>query len=164
MSLPTHTPDQAANPRNARDAALLPTVGVAGLLLTPSALLGAAILFTLAMFSPAASTEFQSPGHKVFVKSKCVQCHTVSALKIAKVESDEEEEEEDDAEKRDPPDLSGVGKEYSDAQWLAKYLKKQERIENRRHKKKWSGSEADLTTLTEWLVTLKHDVPKGGKK
>ena len=53
-----------------------------------------------------------------------------------------------------PPDLSGVGLKHK-ADWIQKWLMKEEEQEGKKHLKKFQGPEADLTTLSNWLSTLK---------
>jgi mono/diheme cytochrome c family protein len=103
-----------------------------------------------------------SAGLKLFKQNKCAQCHSIDALKISKVKSDDDEEAvlDENGKKIDPPDLSGVGKDH-DAAWFAKWLKKEVEVEGHKHKKKFKGSEDDLKVITEWLASdLKFDVPK----
>jgi mono/diheme cytochrome c family protein len=142
------------------DTTLLPALGVAGLLFTPTAIVGAAILYFLLTATAAGAAEADPAGKKLFLKNKCAQCHTITALKILKDEDGGEEEElAEGEEKRDPPDLSGVGNEQK-PEWMVKFLKKIEKLEGRKHKKKFKGSDEDLQAISDWLGTLKFDVPK----
>ena len=64
---------------------------------------------------------------------------------------------------------AGGGKDKDhDAAWFSKWLMKEEKVEGRKHKKKFKGSPEELKTMSEWLTTLKFDAPKkkdgGGKK
>jgi hypothetical protein len=43
---------------------------------------------------------------------------------------------------------------------MVKFLKKIEKLEGRKHKKKFKGSDEDLQAISDWLGTLKFDVPK----
>lgn len=109
------------------------------------------------------ATEVIPPGQKMFTEFKCTQCHTIDSLKIAKVKSEEKEEEaEEGGKKVDPPDLSNAGKQH-DVAFISKWLLKEEKIEGKKHKKKFKGTEEELKTLSEWLGTLKFDVPKKKK-
>ncbi len=111
-------------------------------------------------------------GQKIFLDNKCTQCHAIDALKISKAKADKDEEEEEASEggkKVDPPDLSDAGKNKDhDAAWFSKWLMKEEKVEGRKHKKKFKGSPEELKTVSEWLTTLKYDAPKkkdkAGKK
>ena len=99
-------------------------------------------------------------GQKIFTDFKCTQCHSIDSLKIAKVKSEEKEEEaEEGGKKVEPPDLSGTGNNH-DVAFMSKWLMKEEKIEGKKHKKKFKGNEEELKTLSEWLGTLKYNVPK----
>ena len=141
-----------------------------------SVLLTAAALCVGLSFSKSVAAEAAKAdipaGQKLFLDNKCTQCHNISALKIAKVKSDNAEEEEEASEggkKVEPPDLSDIGKDKDhDAAWFTKWLMKEEKIEGRKHKKKFKGSPEELKTVADWLTTLKFDAPKkkdkAGKK
>ncbi len=129
-------------------------------------------LFVCLSFSKTVAAEAAPAGQKLFLDNKCTQCHAIDALKIAKAKSDKGEEDEEASEggkKVDPPDLSDAGKDKDhDAAWFSKWLMKEEKVEGRKHKKKFKGSPEELKTMSEWLTTLKFDAPKkkdgGGKK
>ena len=102
-------------------------------------------------------------GQKAFLDNKCNSCHTLDAAKIAKIEIEDEEEEDADS-KKEPPDLSSVGKERT-AAWIEKWLMKKETIEGQRHRKKFKGSEEELKAVSAWLATFKVEAKKTkGKK
>ncbi len=44
-----------------------------------------------------------------------------------------------------------------DPEWLAKYLKKQEKRDGKDHKKEYKGSDDDLETLISWLREQKAE-------
>ena len=122
--------------------------------------------FTKSVAAEAAPKADVPAGQRIFLDNKCIQCHNISALKISKAKADKEESEEEEAsegeKKVDPPDLSGIGKDH-DAKWFTKWLNKEEKVEGRKHKKKFKGSPESLDTLTQWIATLKYDVPKKAK-
>ena len=129
--------------------------------LTLSSLAAGLVLMCLGVARVSAG-EAVVPGQKIFTGNKCTQCHSIDSLKISKVKSEEKEEEEELAEgeeKRDPPDLSGVGNEHDPA-FITKWLMKEEKIKGHKHKKKFKGSPEDLKVLADWLGTLKYNVPK----
>jgi mono/diheme cytochrome c family protein len=113
-------------------------------------------------------------GKQIFLKSECNECHTVEVLKIAKLEpkqgaAKDEADDEDlaggkDEDKKDPPDLSGIGKKH-DADWFSKWLtKKVKNDDGKRHRKKFKGTDAELASLVGFLSDLKTDAPsKPGK-
>lgn len=121
--------------------------------------MGAGIALLFLMATPAKADD--AAAIKLFKDNKCTQCHAIDALKIEKVKGDEEEKDEADegGKKVDPPDLGGAGKEH-DAAFISKWLMKEEKIEGKKHKKKFKGSPEDLKVLSDWLATLKYDVPK----
>ena len=85
-------------------------------------------------------------GKAIFNQYKCAKCHTIKSEGI--------KQDGAPVEGKEPHDLSGVGLKH-DAQWLQKWLLKEEVIAGKKHIKKFSGSEDELKTLTGWLVTLK---------
>ena len=82
-------------------------------------------------------------GKAVFTANKCSTCHSVTSQGIAKGMAASK-----------APDLSGVGKSQNAAA-LAKYLKKEAKINGKDHVKKWAGSDADLQALAGWLAAQK---------
>jgi hypothetical protein len=82
---------------------------------------------------------------ELFVASKCVRCHSIESQAVVATPKAGEEDE--------VHDLSTVGAERT-AEWIQKFLRKQEAIEGKKHKLKFRGSDADLETLATWLATL----------
>lgn len=122
--------------------------------------MGTGMALICAAAAPAKAED--AAGLKLFKQGKCAQCHSIDALKITKVKSDEDEDAvlDENGKKIDPPDLSGVGKDH-DAAWFAKWLKKEVEVDGHKHKKKYKGTEDDLKVISEWIATdLKFDVPK----
>jgi hypothetical protein len=97
-------------------------------------------LFAFA-FSFSQSTELD--GQQIFADSKCIKCHSVESLEIV-------------SSKDKPLDLSNVGAD-KDAEFLKKYLVKEEMINDKKHKTKFKGSDEELNTLVDWLLTLKTE-------
>lgn len=113
-----------------------------------------------------AATEKADPGKDIFLKYKCNSCHGMQAQGIAVKKSDEKEEPEEageEAEEKDPPDLSGVGLKHK-ADWMTKYLKKQEAIDGDKHRKKFRGKADEMKALTVWLEAQKTKVEASAKK
>ncbi len=82
----------------------------------------------------------------LFESAKCVKCHSVESQGIAaKPKAGDEDEVHD---------LSKVGAERT-AEWIQKFLRKQETLDGKKHKQKFRGSDADLQTLAVWLASLK---------
>ena len=81
----------------------------------------------------------------LFVESKCVRCHSIESQGVVATPKAGEEDE--------VHDLSKVGTERT-AEWIQKFLRKQEAIDGKKHKLKYRGSDADLGTLATWLASL----------
>jgi len=103
-----------------------------GLIVTIVALYGFA--FTIAQ-------QDNDNGKKLFVDNKCNMCHTVKSAGI-------------ESKKSDAVDLSTVGKDNT-TEFLMKYLKKETKLNDKDHKSSFKGSEDELETLVDWLLTLK---------
>src|SRR5687767_3942562 len=86
------------------------------------------------------------PGKTAFLANKCNTCHTVSSDGIEKTMKT--------TPKKVPPDLSTVG-DTRTADWIVKYVKKTETINNVKHAKAWTGKEEDLTAIAKWLEAHK---------
>lgn len=85
-------------------------------------------------------------GKKIFVDSKCSMCHTVKSEGL-------------ESKKKDAVDLSSVGNTYK-ADFLKKFLTKQEKINNADHKIAFKGDEKNLDALAQWLESLKAEEKK----
>ena len=110
-------------------------------------LLGLFVIFiALVRFAGAAEDD---PGKKAFLANKCNVCHTVTSDGIEKTMKT--------TPKKAPPDLSTVG-DTRTADWIVKYLKKTEAINNVKHSKTWAGKDEDLNAIAKWLEA--HKKPK----
>lgn len=99
--------------------------------------------FLFAMVSVVAAQETEPAGKKIFLDQKCNLCHSIDSQTIAKKTATSK-----------APDLSNIGSTQS-AEWIAKFISKEESLNNKKHVKGWTGSKEDLTTLSTWLATLK---------
>ena len=90
-------------------------------------------------------------GQPAFLEKKCNLCHTVVAAGIGEPR---EESEQGDSDVIFPPDLSTVGS-VREAEWLTLYLAKKETIDERKHVKRFKGTDEDLAALVDWLLTFK---------
>ena len=97
----------------------------------------------------AAAPKAADAGKAVFLDYKCNKCHTVASANIKVLKEKKGSE---------PLDLSTVGKDHPRA-WIAKFIKKEEKREGRKHKVKFAGDAAEETALLDWLSSL-----KAGKK
>ncbi len=117
-------------------------------------------LFYLLNLQTAYSADL--PGKKVFLDSKCNQCHAVKDQGIAKTETpkSEEDEAEEEEEKVDPPDLSEVcnGIVKSKIDWpkdLDGWVQKTVlNSDGKKHKKSYKGTPENRKMLVDWLLTL----------
>lgn len=103
----------------------------------------AAVILHLTLFSFASAEETESAGKKIFLDQKCNVCHSIESQSIVKKTATSK-----------GPDLSNIGAEKS-AEWIQKFLNKEETLNNKKHSKSWAGKKEDLTTLSAWLATLK---------
>ncbi len=96
------------------------------------------------VWNPSSSfaTGPEKDGKTIFVEAKCNMCHTVETADIEK------------AGKGKSTDLSNVGVKHN-ADFLFKYLKKQEMIGDKKHVAAFKGNDDDLKLLAKWLGTLK---------
>ena len=100
----------------------------------------------LGLIASAPGAAFAADAKELFVAGKCQKCHSIESQGVAAKPKEGEEE--------DVHDLSKVGAERS-AEWIQKFLRKQEAIKGKKHKQKYRGSDADLETLATWLASLK---------
>lgn len=105
------------------------------------------LLFVIAiigLYGFAFSLNAEEPsGKKIFVDSKCSMCHSVESADIT-------------SKKKDAIDMSGVGNK-NNAEFLAKYLTKKEKLNDKEHKTAFKGTEEDLQALAAWLESLKTE-------
>ncbi|MEK6649944.1 MAG: c-type cytochrome [Bacteroidota bacterium] len=81
-------------------------------------------------------------GKAVFIASKCGTCHSVEAADIPRKP------------KQRNPDLSTAG-DSADATYWQAYLRRQRERNGRTHLGPWSGSDADLDSLSHWIGSLR---------
>lgn len=119
-----------------------------------------AFVMACALLLPARSgmAAGNAAGKKVFLDNKCNKCHTMKSEGIDKLPSsggESGEEGGEAAEKATPPDLSKLGPECGDVAALKKFLKKEGTItrdgKEVKHKKAFTGPDADLEALTLFL-------------
>jgi len=132
-------------------------------------LLVVALLVLTASLMVQVARADDDPALALFKKGGCDTCHSISALKVVKVEkkaadgeapAEEKTAATSDKKKKDAPDLSGVGLAH-DAKWISGFINKTETTKDgEKHEKRYKGTEADRRTLAMWLATLKHEVKK----
>ncbi len=100
----------------------------------------------LTLLAAAASIAFAAvpaeaaDGKAVFLAEKCNLCHAVSSAGI---------EATTKSEAMKGPDLSTTGPH--DPAALAKYLRQEETMDGKKHKKAFKGTDEDLQALIAWL-------------
>ena len=111
------------------------------------------ILFVSVLFFaalPLLASAADDAGKKLFTDNKCQTCHSIQSAGITSTMGDKSP-----AAKAGKGDLSDVGSAH-DAAWIAKYITKKETSKDgKSHPKEFTGSEADLKTLSDWLASLK---------
>ena len=107
------------------------------------------LLLAVAFFAPPSivGAAEEPEGQAIFVDSKCNMCHAVPSAGI---------ESKTQSEKMKGPDMTGAAARL-DPDSLAKYLRKQEQLDGKDHKKEYKGSDEDLQTLIAWLQSLKDE-------
>lgn len=94
--------------------------------------------FALVQFAQAEGKD----GKTIFEEAKCTACHGIQSQGVeAKKKSDKN------------PDLSKItaGK---DIEFWAKYMKKDESLNNKKHPIPFKGSDDDLKVMMEWLMAI----------
>ena len=100
-------------------------------------------IVALFAFAFSFSQDQELDGKQIFVDSKCNNCHTVNSMEIT-------------SKKDAATDLSNVGS-LGDAQLMKSYLLKEAKINDKDHKLKFKGSEAELDAIVNWLLSLKTE-------
>ena len=104
-----------------------------------------AVLFVGTNFAAKAQDAKAKDGKTIFEESKCTGCHSILAEKIeAKKKNDKY------------PDLSGVGAKET-PEFIKKFLKKEEKKNDKNHPIAFKGEDADFETLVTWLSSLKTE-------
>lgn len=104
-----------------------------------------AALAYLAPDAPAYAANATPDGRAIFLAQKCDLCHAVPAVGIAATTK---------SEKMKGPEINNLAAQRN-ADWLRKYLTKNEAIDGKKHGKEFKGSDAELTALTDWLLAQK---------
>lgn len=104
-------------------------------------------VFVLAVFlaNPAASDDNGAAGKKLFLDQKCNLCHSVPPAGIEAMTKSKAIK---------GPDLVNVGDRH-DKEWVEKWLRLEETMNGKKHKKKFTGSDEELDTLVDWVLSHK---------
>lgn len=103
-------------------------------------------LLLTGLVSIKAQTAQEPKGKSIFKENKCIGCHAIETQGLLKKG------------KSSAPDLSNTGNKLK-ADFLKKYLKKEESQNDLKHPINFKGSDEDFVVLTDWLVTLKKQEP-----
>jgi len=102
-----------------------------------------AIIFTVSVISMYAEDAKPLDAKQIFLDKKCMACHSVDALTIAKTNANSK-----------APDLSNIGS-TADAAFFTKYLKKEVEHEGKKHGMAFKGTDDELAAVATWLASLK---------
>ncbi|OGU30416.1 MAG: hypothetical protein A2057_11830 [Ignavibacteria bacterium GWA2_35_9] len=94
-------------------------------------------------FTNLDSQDDDPAGKQIFVDSKCVSCHSIEAVGLTTK-----------SKKKNIPDLSDVGTRHN-ADFIMKFVTKQETLNDAQHPMAFKGSDEELLTLAKWLESLK---------
>ena len=137
------------------------------------------IFIVYPVFVHSEDSNEKEAGRKIFVENRCYTCHTINSeskeidaakeefAKSKGVELKEDDEDGDDEKKGG--DLSDVGNER-DAKWLSDFVQDPKdyfkdaadckKLAKKKYRKRFKGSEEELTTLVSYLATLKYGTKK----
>lgn len=111
-------------------------------------LFGYIILFFFAALSINKAQEAEeAKGKLLFKEYKCISCHAIESQGYVKKS------------KSSAPDLSDVGNSLK-AEFMKKYLKKEEKLNDLKHAVSFKGNDEEFKTLIEWLAALKKEETK----
>ena len=87
-------------------------------------------------------------GKRLFVNYNCNLCHSALSGGVKAVTREKETPE------RKVVDVSGMATKHK-ADWLKRYLQKDEKLGDRKHPSRLKGSDAEIDVLLKWLLSLK---------
>ncbi len=98
----------------------------------------------LALAPAILTTGYAADGKALFLGNKCNLCHTIDSQGIAKT-----------SDKMKAPDLSNASGLVESADWLKSFLKKEVKKDDKAHQREFKGTDEELDTVVQWLMTLK---------
>ena len=101
-------------------------------------------LAALVLVIGLAPVSHAADGKALFEAKKCNMCHSIESQGIVKT-----------SEKMKGAELSDAGNSVSSADWLKTFLTQEELKEGEKHKKKWKGTDEELDTIVNWVMSLK---------
>ena len=82
------------------------------------------------------------------MENRCHLCHSIDSQEIpSKRDSDS------------VSDLSDIEGQNEDPGWWSRYLKREEPLDGTKHRRRFSGTEEELSTLVDWLLSLPDRSP-----
>lgn len=96
----------------------------------------------ISLFGSSGYTQTKDDGKTIYLATKCQLCHSIQSDGI------------DRTGKKEYSDLSKIGTKRT-AEWIVKYLKKQETIDGVKHMKVLTNNDAEIETLAKWLASHK---------
>ena len=108
------------------------------------------LMILMLLFAVSSAVIADDAAKKIFTDNKCTTCHAIESAGLKSTMGDKSP-----AAKAGMGDLSDVGTRHPDPAWIMKYLTKKENQKDKPHPKAFTGSEADLKKLSEWLSSLK---------
>lgn len=113
------------------------------------------IVFLILGALPAQSQDIEAV--KIFKSNKCHECHGLSKFNVKVEDEDPGVKKSAEEEKDSPPDLSTAKIDSThDLNWTMKYLRKKEEIKNKKHKKKFPGSDSEMELLVKWMISIRE--------
>ena len=100
-------------------------------------------IVALFAFAFSFSQNDEPAGKTIFLDSKCGKCHSVESLNLV-------------SSGKKLVDLSNTGNKLN-AEFLTKYLKKEDKLNDKNHSVNFKGEDVQLNSLVEWLLTLKKE-------
>ena len=99
-----------------------------------------------ALIAEPAATPTVEDGKKTYV-NHCGECHGVKVAEIKPTTKNAKDK---------GSDLTGIGEKFQ-AEWIKKYVKEEEHLGGKSHKKKFKGSDEELQVLVDWLLEQKAE-------
>lgn len=104
--------------------------------------------FLIAALFPLALLAFSAAdGKATFLGARCQTCHSVKAAGIEALAK---------SERMKGPDLTNLHSRLK-AEFIAKYLRKEEQLEGKAHRTEFKGSDEELQALVDWLLEQKSE-------
>jgi len=99
----------------------------------------------LAIGNLSTTAQTAPDGKQIFTDKKCNSCHSIESLGIERTNP-----------KAKGTDLSKVGDELTE-EFIAKYLKKEETLNDKKHGIAFKGTDEEFSALVKWLASLKAE-------